>query len=100
MAVLTKTHPNEDAAHRVVGARGAAAEPLGDILLLTGRPLRDIHRQAAGGFAGPVRPDAPVGTYSGHIRRATKPPAASRPAAPRETPTVSARVPSATSSAP
>jgi hypothetical protein len=69
MAVLTKTHPNEDAAHRVVGARWAAAEPLGDILLLTGRPLRDIHRQAAGGFAGPVRPDAPVGTYSGHIRR-------------------------------
>ena len=71
MAVLTKTHPNEDAAHRVVGARWAAAEPLGDILLLTGRPLRDIHRQAVGGFA-----------------------------APRETPTVSARVPSATSSAP
>jgi hypothetical protein len=71
MAVLTKTHPNEDAAHRVVGARWAAAEPLGDILLLTGRPLRDIHRQAVGGFAGP-----------------------------RETPTVSARVSSATSSAP
>jgi hypothetical protein len=69
MAVLTKTHPNEDAAHRVVGARWVAAEPLGDTLLLTGRPLRDIHRRPVGGFAGPIRPDAPVGTYSGHIRR-------------------------------
>jgi hypothetical protein len=69
MAVLTKTHPNEDAARRVVGAPWAAAEPRGDILLPTGPPLRDTRRQAVGGFAGPVRPDAPVGTYSGHIRR-------------------------------
>jgi len=66
MAVLTKTHPNEDAARRAVGARSAAAEPRGDILLLTGRPLRDTRR---GRFAGPVHPDGPTGIYSGHIRR-------------------------------
>jgi hypothetical protein len=68
MAVLTKTHPNEDAARRVVGARRVAAEPRADIWPLMERPLWDIS-QAVGGFAGPVRPDAPVGAYSGHIRR-------------------------------
>jgi hypothetical protein len=46
MAVLTKTPPNEDAARRVVGARWAAPEPRGDILLPTGRPLRDTRRYA------------------------------------------------------
>jgi hypothetical protein len=69
MAGLTKTHPSEAAAYRVVGARWAAAEPQGDFSPLRGRRRRDIRRLTVGGFAGPVRPDAPVGTYSGHIRR-------------------------------
>jgi hypothetical protein len=64
MAVLTKTQPNEDAARRVVGARSAATEPPGDILLPTGRPLRDTRRyvwtselrsKANGGYDGRCR---------------------------------------------
>lgn len=39
------------------------------IRLLTRRPLRDIRRKPRGGFAGPVGPDAPVGTFADRPRR-------------------------------
>jgi hypothetical protein len=49
----------------------APAEPLRSrhIRLLTSRPLRDIRREPRGGFAGPVRPDALLGTFAGRPRR-------------------------------
>jgi hypothetical protein len=39
------------------------------IRLLTSRPLRDIRREPRGGFAGPVAPDALVGTFADRPRR-------------------------------
>jgi hypothetical protein len=43
--------------------------PPRDIRLLTSHRLHDILREQRGGFAGPVGPDAPVGTYAGRVRR-------------------------------
>ena len=48
-------------------ARRASASS--DIRLLIGRRPGDIRRQPVGGFAGPVGPDAPVGTYGGGVVR-------------------------------
>jgi hypothetical protein len=39
------------------------------IRLLTRRPLHDIRREPRGGFAGPVGPDALVGTFADRPRR-------------------------------
>jgi hypothetical protein len=39
--------------------------PERDIRLLAGSAPRDIRREPLGGFAGPVAPDAPIGTYGG-----------------------------------
>ena len=69
MATLSQTYPSEDAARRAVRALKAAGVAPRDIRLLTSRPLQDTRREPEGGFAGPVGPDAPVGTYSGRVRR-------------------------------
>jgi hypothetical protein len=37
----------------------------GDVWLLAGGRPGDVRREVVGGFAGPVGPDAPVGTYAG-----------------------------------
>jgi nucleotide-binding universal stress UspA family protein len=64
-AAVFKTYSSEPVARRAVRALTAAGVPRRDILLLTGRRLRDIRREAVGGFAGAVNPSAPVGTYAG-----------------------------------
>lgn len=64
-AAVSKTYSSEPVARRAVRALTAAGVPRRDILLLTGRRLHDIRREAVGGFAGAVNPGAPVGTYSG-----------------------------------
>jgi hypothetical protein len=69
MATLSKTYPSEDAARRAVEALRAAGVPPRDIRLLTSRPPHNIRREPRGGFAGPVAPDAPVGSYAGVARR-------------------------------
>jgi hypothetical protein len=69
MATLCKTYPSEDAARRAVGALRAAGVPPGDIRLLTSRPPRDIRGEPVGGFAGPIGPNAPVGSYASVPRR-------------------------------
>jgi hypothetical protein len=69
MAALIKTYPTEDAARRAVRALRAAGVPPRDIRLLTSRPPRDIHREPVGGFAGPIGPNAPVGSYASVPRR-------------------------------
>jgi hypothetical protein len=68
MTTLTKTYPTELAARRAVEALRATGVPERDIRLLAGTAPRDIRREPVGGFAGPVAPDTPVGTY-GNIRR-------------------------------
>jgi hypothetical protein len=68
MTTLTKTYPTELAARRAVEALRTTGVPERDVRLLVGSAPRDIRREPVGGFAGPVAPDAPVGTY-GNIRR-------------------------------
>jgi hypothetical protein len=65
MTTLTKTFPTELAARRAVEALRATGVPERDIRLLAGTAPRDIRREPVGGFAGPVAPDAPIGTYGG-----------------------------------
>jgi hypothetical protein len=65
MTTLTKTYATEVAALRAAQALRAAGVPERDIRLLAGSAPRDIRREPVGGFAGPVAPDAPVGTYGG-----------------------------------
>ena len=69
MATFSKTYPSEDAARRAVEALRAAGVPPRNIRLLMSRPLHDIRREPAGGFAGPISTDAPIGTYAGVARR-------------------------------
>jgi hypothetical protein len=63
MTTLCKTYSTEIAARRAVEALRATGVRARDIRLLTGTRLGDVRREPVGGFAGPVAPDAPVGTY-------------------------------------
>jgi hypothetical protein len=63
MTMISKTYFTEIAARRAIEALRATGVPAGEIRLLTGRPPGDVRREPVGGFAGPVAPDAPVGTY-------------------------------------
>ena len=67
MTTLTKTYPTELAARRAVEALRATGVAEGDIRLLAGTAPRDIRHEPAGGFARPVAPDAPIGTYGGRV---------------------------------
>jgi hypothetical protein len=69
MAALSKAYPSDEGARQAVETLRAAGVPPCNIRLLTSRPLRDARREARGGFAGPVGPDAPVGTYAGQVDR-------------------------------
>ena len=69
MAALSKTYPSEEGARQAVETLRAAGVPPRHIRKLVGHPLRDARREARGGFAGPVGPDAPVGTYAGRVHR-------------------------------
>jgi hypothetical protein len=65
ITTLTRTYPTDGAARRAVEALRATGVPERDLRLLAGIAPRDIRQQPVGGFAGPVAPDAPVGTYGG-----------------------------------
>jgi hypothetical protein len=67
MTTLTKTSPTELVARRGVEALRATGVAERDIRLLAGSAPRDIRREPVGGFAGPVAPDAPIGTYGGRM---------------------------------
>jgi hypothetical protein len=69
MTTLSKTYSTEIGARRAVEALRAAGVPARDIRLLAGTRLRDVRREPVGGFAGPVGPDAPVGTFGGRTVR-------------------------------
>jgi hypothetical protein len=68
MAGLSKTYPSEEAARQAVETLRAVGVPPRHIRLLVGHPLRDLRREPRGGFAGPVGPDDPVGTYASRPR--------------------------------
>jgi hypothetical protein len=67
MTTLTKTYPTEVAARRAVEALRATGVPERDIRLLVGSAPRDIRHEPVGAFAGPVAPDAPIGTYGDRL---------------------------------
>jgi hypothetical protein len=67
MTTLTRTYATEVAARRAVEALRATGVAERDIRLLAGSAPRDIRREPVGGFAGPVAPDAPIGTYGGRV---------------------------------
>jgi hypothetical protein len=70
MTTLSRTYSTEVAARRAVQALRAKGVPEHDIRMLAGRKLGDIRHAPVGGFAGPVPPDAAVGTYGGaEVRR-------------------------------
>src|SRR4051794_6421069 len=70
MTTLSKTYLTNVAARRAVRALQATGVPARDIRLLTGSRLGDIRREPVGGFARPVGPNAPVGTYgNGQVLR-------------------------------
>jgi len=67
MTTLTRTYATQPAARRAVEALLATGVAEPDIRLLVGSAPRDIRGEPVGGFAGPVAPDAPVGTYGGRV---------------------------------
>jgi hypothetical protein len=68
MRPFCKTYSTEVLARQAVEALRAAGVPGQDIRLLTGRRLHDARREPAGGFAGTVGPNAPVGTFASGVR--------------------------------
>jgi hypothetical protein len=63
MTTHTRTYPTELAARRAAQAPRATGAPDPDIRPLAGSAPHDIRREPAGGYAGPLAPDAPTGTY-------------------------------------
>jgi hypothetical protein len=67
MTTLTRTYATEVVARRAVEALRATGVAERDIRLLAASAPRDIRREPVGGFAGPVAPDARIGTYGGRV---------------------------------
>ena len=63
MTTLIKTFATAIAARRAAEALRATGVQERDTCLLADSAPRDIRREPVGGFAGPVAPDAPVGTF-------------------------------------
>jgi hypothetical protein len=63
MTTLIKTYPTETKARRAIEALRATDVPAHHIRLLIGRRPGDLRSEPAGGFAGPVGPEARVGTF-------------------------------------
>ncbi len=68
MATLCSTYRNVSVASSGVEALTVAGVPGRDTHLLLGSRRKDRRREPHGGFAGPVPPDAPLGTF-GNVRR-------------------------------
>lgn len=68
MATLWNTYSTEDLAREAAAGLRAAGVPARDIRVLTGPVLRDIRREPAGGFAKPVGPNAPAGSFAPGVR--------------------------------
>jgi hypothetical protein len=69
MATLYTTYPSERAARRAAEELRATGIREQVIVLLVGRRPGDVREQPVGGFARPVGPEAPVGTYGGGVLR-------------------------------
>jgi hypothetical protein len=65
MSTLLNIHRTTAEALRAVDALRALGVSDRDMRLLIGRAPGDVRHEPVGGFAGPVEPDDPVGTYAG-----------------------------------
>jgi hypothetical protein len=90
MTSQCKAYPDKNVARRAVAELLAAGVPPRDIRLLIGRPPHDTRHEPVGTYAGSIGPEAPVGTYGGRVLRRGRAPAPTT-----ETPTGSARAPTA-----
>jgi hypothetical protein len=63
MATLCERYASESAARQAAEALRASGVPGRDIRLVTGCRRHDIREEPVGGWAGPVPPDAPVGSF-------------------------------------
>jgi hypothetical protein len=61
MTTLYRIYPTETAAREAV--RDLKTTPSRDVKLVIGSPEHDIGKEPVGGFAGPVQPDARVGSF-------------------------------------
>jgi hypothetical protein len=68
MATLCKTLPSVESALHAAAALTTAGVPDRDFGVLIGSRYHDVRAERAGGFAGPVDPDAPFGKYAGPPR--------------------------------
>ena len=68
MVALFKTYSRETAARQAAEAPSDEPQPL---RVVAGGRRHDVRGEPAGGFAGPVPPDAPVGDFGNrrHVRR-------------------------------
>ena len=69
MAPTIRTYPTPDAGRQAVDELRAAGVQPHHIRLLTSEPFRGSSRAPRGGFAGPVGPDAAVGSFAWPPRR-------------------------------
>jgi hypothetical protein len=65
MTTLWTTYSSYTVAQRAVDELTAAGVSDRDIRLIIGSRLHDLRSEVAGGFAGPVGPNAPVGRFAG-----------------------------------
>ncbi len=69
MSINCRTYPDERMARDAVRTLMAVGGARRDLRLVVGTPPHDIRRELVGSFAGPVPPDAPVGTYAAPVVR-------------------------------
>ena len=65
MTTISRSYPTKADAVGAAEALRALGVTERRVRLLVGRPLGDLREEQVGGFAGPVGPDAVVGTYGG-----------------------------------
>ncbi len=65
MAAFCKTYARDDSARHAAEALLRAGVLERDVTLMTGSRRRDVRQELVGGFAGPIGPDADVGTFGG-----------------------------------
>lgn len=65
MAALCRSYDSHGEAVKAVQAMLGAGVPGDDVLVLTGRALRDAHQEPVGEFGGTTQPGAPVGEFAG-----------------------------------
>jgi hypothetical protein len=69
MATICDAYPNLEAARRAAAALRRAGVPARDIGVFGGSRYHDLRAERAGGFGGPVTPEAPFGKFAGPARR-------------------------------